>query len=198
MIEERFSNAFSLHEAYMNDSEINEGGNYDEEKTRLVKELIDSNSNWDINDYDNFLVSLSKSKYPCFLTKYTKDELEQANVTTYKLHGYNIGYALKPMEDGNVDIISVHNNENGVKGVVDDLLTTAKINGGTQLDHFDGELSQMYQRNGFDEYDRMKFDDNYAPANCDYTRFQRPDVIMRRLNKHLKECLSMLNRMYIA
>lgn len=154
----------------------------DNEESQKVKEMILSNQYWIRNQYEQFLESLNSSTRKPFLSKYTAEELKNHNVQTYQLNGYHIGYALKPDEDG-VDIISVHNNEPNIKGVGDALIESAKANGGTKLDHYDGFLSDLYSKHGFEEYDRYKWDDQYADPNWDYERYGRPDVILRKLKK---------------
>ena len=154
----------------------------DNEESQRVKEMILSNEYWIRNQYEQFLESLNSSTRKPFLSKYTAEELKNHNVQTYQLNGYHIGYALKPDEDG-VDIISVHNNEPNIKGVGDALIESAKANGGTKLDHYDGFLSDLYSKHGFEEYDRYKWDDQYADPNWDYERYGRPDVILRKLKK---------------
>ena len=154
----------------------------DNEESQKVKEMILSNHYWIRNQYEQFLESLNRSTRKPFLSKYTAEELKNHNVQTYQLDGYHIGYALKPDEDG-VDIISVHNNEPNIKGVGDALIESAKANGGTKLDHYDGFLSDLYSKHGFEEYDRYKWDDQYADPNWDYERYGRPDVILRKLKK---------------
>lgn len=154
----------------------------DNEESQKVKEMILSNHYWIRNQYEQFLESLNSSTRKPFLSKYTAEELKNHNVQTYQLNGYHIGYALKPDEDG-VDIISVHNNEPNIKGVGDALIESAKANGGTKLDHYDGFLSDLYSKHGFEEYDRYKWDDQYADPNWDYERYGRPDVILRKLKK---------------
>lgn len=154
----------------------------DNEESQKVKEMILSNEYWIKNQYEQFLESLNSSTRKPFLSKYTAEELKNHNVQTYQLNGYHIGYALKPDEDG-VDIISVHNNEPNIKGVGDALIESAKANGGTKLDHYDGFLSDLYSKHGFEEYDRYKWDDQYADPNWDYERYGRPDVILRKLKK---------------
>lgn len=154
----------------------------DNEESQKVKEMILSNHYWIRNQYEQFLESLNRSTRKPFLSKYTAEELKNHNVQTYQLNGYHIGYALKPDEDG-VDIISVHNNEPNIKGVEDALIESAKANGGTKLDHYDGFLSDLYSKHGFEEYDRYKWDDQYADPNWDYERYGRPDVILRKLKK---------------
>lgn len=151
----------------------------DNEESQKVKEMILSNEYWIRNQYEQFLESLNSSTRKPFLSKYTAEELKNHNVQTYQLNGYHIGYALKPDEDG-VDIISVHNNEPNIKGVGDALIESAKANGGTKLDHYDGFLSDLYSKHGFEEYDRYKWD---ADPNWDYERYGRPDVILRKLKK---------------
>lgn len=154
----------------------------DNEESQKVKEMILSNEYWIRNQYEQFLESLNSSTRKPFLSKYTAEELKNHNVQTYQLNGYHIGYALKPDEDG-VDIISVHNNEPNIKGVGDALIESAKANGGTKLDHYDGFLSDLYSKHGFEEYDKYKWDDQYADPNWDYERYGRPDVILRKLKK---------------
>ena len=154
----------------------------DNEESQKAKEMILSNHYWIRNQYEQFLESLNRSTRKSFLSKYTAEELKNHNVQTYQLNGYHIGYALKPDEDG-VDIISVHNNEPNIKGVGDALIESAKANGGTKLDHYDGFLSDLYSKHGFEEYDRYKWDDQYADPNWDYERYGRPDVILRKLKK---------------
>lgn len=154
----------------------------DNEESQKVKEMILSNQYWIRNQYEQFLESLNRSTRKPFLSKYTAEELKNHNVQTYQLNGYHIGYALKPDEDG-VDIISVHNNEPNIKGVGDALIESAKANGGTKLDHYEGFLSDLYSKHGFEEYDRYKWDDQYADPNWDYERYGRPDVILRKLKK---------------
>lgn len=170
-----FDNSFIEDETLMEDK-------VDNEESQKVKEMILSNQYWIRNQYEQFLESLNSSTRKPFLSKYTAEELKNHNVQTYQLNGYHIGYALKPDEDG-VDIISVHNNEPNIKGVGDALIESAKANGGTKLDHYDGFLSDLYSKHGFEEYDRYKWDDQYADPNWDYERYGRPDVILRKLKK---------------
>lgn len=170
-----FDNSFIEDEALTEDK-------VDNEESQKVKEMILSNQYWIRNQYEQFLESLNSSTRKPFLSKYTAEELKNHNVQTYQLNGYHIGYALKPDEDG-VDIISVHNNEPNIKGVGDALIESAKANGGTKLDHYDGFLSDLYSKHGFEEYDRYKWDDQYADPNWDYERYGRPDVILRKLKK---------------
>lgn len=157
---------------------------YNEIETNKVKQLIDTNSNWIVNDYPRFFNALKKTTRHEFFTPHTVQEFKDLGVTTYLLNGYNIGYALMPEPDGNVSIISIFNNEKEVKGVVDNILQSAIKNGGTQLDHYGVDaLNQAYERNGFEEYDRYKWDDRYASPMWDYKKYGRPDVVLRRYNK---------------
>ena len=184
-------NALMLHECESHDM-LYEGA---DDKTEEVKDLIRANDSWIRNDYESFVESLRKSKRLSFLTPYTPKELKRKGAQTFQLDGYSIGYALIPTEDGEIDITSVHNNEDGVRNIADVLLDSAKKNGGTQLDHFDGKLSDIYSRNGFVEYERWPFDDRYAPEDWDYDTYGRPDVVFRRVDKQLKESLSFFRRL---
>ena len=175
---EVFENAVRWHDLY--NKPITEG----EDRSEEVKKAMQDKNNWIVNDYDSFVDSLNKSNRSGFLTHYTAKDLYKKGATTYQLKGYNIGYALCPdPEDGEVDIISVHNNEPNVHNIGDLMLTLAKENGGTKLDHFEGKLSDIYKRNGFKEYDRYQWDDQYAPKDWDYQRYGRPDVVMRKIDR---------------
>ncbi len=156
----------------------------DNEESKKVRDMILSNKYWIRNDYKGFCDSLSKSSRIQFLSKYTPEELKNAGVQTYQLQGYNIGYALKPDTDGYTDIISVHNNEPNIAHTGNALIVSAKANGGNKLDHYAGFLDKLYSDNGFEEYDRLPWDDKYADPNWDYATYKRPDVVMRRLPKN--------------
>lgn len=136
------------------------------------------------NDYQSFANELHKNQRANYLTPYTAEEFKKTKTQTFQVRGYEIGFALKPMPDGNVDIISVHNNNSEqVKHIGNELIQSAIKHGGNQLDHFDGYLTDFYKKNGFKEYDRYTWDDQYAPKDWDYDKYGRPDVIMRRLKK---------------
>lgn len=128
-------------------------------------------------DYDMFMASMSKSNHPEMLEFYSKDDYRAKNAKLYKLKGLDAGFAVA----GDGDIISVHNNSN-VKGLGRKLIQMAKSEGGTKLDHFDmPALNKIYSAEGFKEYNRMEWDDQYAPKGWRYETYGRPDVIERKL-----------------
>lgn len=132
------------------------------------------NNEFDIDNNEEFSKALYKGDKSAFLTQYTASDF--ANMTTYKVKGLDIGYAIK--SDG--DIVSVFNNS-GVKGIGTELMKSAIRNGGTKLDHFDGYLSKLYEPLGFKEIGRDNWDDQYAPDNWDYEKYGRPDVVYRKV-----------------
>ncbi len=157
--------------------------NEDVDTRDVVLAMIESDTHWEINNYKTFIASMMMSKHLEYLTKYTPEMLSKYNVTTFKLEGYNIGFALKPVpETDDVEIVSVHNNSN-VHNIGDSLVLAAVEHGGNILDHFDGFLSKFYGHLGFEEYGRMKWDDQYAPEDWNYSKNGRPDVILRRFKK---------------
>ena len=143
-----------------------------EEREKVIK-LINSDQ-FEINNYDNFIKSLLKSKHLGFLTLYSMKEYMN-DFTTFKVKGYDIGYAIK--SDG--DIVSVFNNSN-VRNISNELIQSAIKHGGHKLDHFDGFLSGLYDKFGFKEYHRDKWNDEYKPQNWDGKAGQ-PDVVYRQL-----------------
>lgn len=134
------------------------------------------------NDYESFVAEVAKNKRSEFLTPYTVEEFKKHNVQTFQVEGYEIGFALKPMGNGDMDIISVHNNTD-IRGIGEALIDSAIRLGGTTLDHFDGFLSDFYGKKGFKEIDRYKWNPAYAPANWDYENNGTPDVVLRRLQR---------------
>ena len=160
---------------------------FDVELRENVKSLINDNLAWEINEYNSFLESISRSKRVEPLSKYTNDELVRLGIKTFKLMKYNIGFALKQTEtDGEThcEIISLHNNEDNVGDIGNLLLQFAITKGGDEINHYDGFGNDFYERNGFsDIYWSMRFDDKFADPNWDYTRYGRPKIINRRLKK---------------
>lgn len=154
----------------------------DSDRDVIIK-MIESDNLWEINNYEKFIASYMTSKRTGYLSKYTPNDFKESKVTTFKLMGYNIGFALKPIPETNdVDIISVHNCTD-VHNIGDYLIEAAIRHGGNILDHFDGFLSTFYEKHGFVEYARAKWNDEYAPDDWNYEKDGRPDVIMRRLKK---------------
>lgn len=113
------------------------------------------------------------------LTDYTPAELSKMKL--FKLKNYNIGFALKNFEDkGYSEIVAVHNNEPEVKNIGNELIQSAVRNGGHYLDHFDGFLSSLYERNGFVEYKREPYNPEYDPNNEFSKKYGKQDVIYRK------------------
>lgn len=163
------------------------GKNFDIELSNKIKKLIKNDDSWELNNYESFLNSAYKSKRSEFLTKYTKEEFIELGIKTFKLKGYNIGFALKQTKMGNktrCEIISLHNNEQNVGGIGDEIMQYAIKNGGNTVDHYDGYLSEFYERNGFTTiYLRTMFDEQYAEPNWNYSMYGTPDILVRFLTE---------------
>ncbi len=129
---------------------------------------------------DAFYESFNASEKIEFLTPYTLEEVSEFN--TFKLKGYNIGFAVK--QDG--DIVLVHNNS-GAKGIGDILIRKAIEMGGTKLDHFDGFLTGFYRRNGFVLDTTDQWADEYAPTEWRYEEVNIEDP-MTSVYAEEKEC----------
>ena len=91
------------------------------------------------------------------------------------------GFALKP--DG--DIVSVFSSETGSLA---GLMKLAIQNGGNKLDCFDTMLPKIYKKFGFIEVDRVKWNEEYKPANWDKEFFKQwnngePDVVYMKLRQ---------------
>lgn len=139
---------------------------------------------WEEQNPQRFMESLTASKRGAFLTPYSTEEL--ASMKLFKLNGYNIGFAIK--SDG--DIVSVHNNA-GVRGAGTELMQAAVRNGGSKLDHFDGFLTGFYEKNGFSKVVGVDaWNDEYTPDGWQYEKVNiwdpRTSVYARELAKYDK------------
>jgi hypothetical protein len=125
-----------------------------------ILKMIDNNET-EVNNHSSFLKSLNSGKRNEYLTPYTLEHLNQ--MTTYKLKGYDAGFAIKA--DG--DIVSVHNHT-GISGIGKALIKAAIKFGGKKLDHFDGWLTGFYSSLNFKVYAIDEWNDDYAPQNWKY------------------------------
>lgn len=125
---------------------------------------ISKASSPDLGVVQKFVKSLYSGKRSGFLSYYSEKEFESMDLFLVK--GESAGFAIK--QDG--DIVSVHNNSQ-IKKIAPIFLETAKNNGGTKLDHFDGFLSGLYRSHGFtDVYQVYQWDEQYAPDTWTYDR----------------------------
>lgn len=147
--------------------------------------LLSDDSAWEVNKYGSFLKSVSRFKGITRLTPYTEDELARLNIKTFKLKGYDIGFALKPTDsigETHHRIILVHNHEETIGGIGDSILRTAVDKGGDVIPHYDGFLDELYERNGFStKFLTKMFDNQFADAQWNYELYGRPQIIVRIL-----------------
>ena len=115
-----------------------------------------------------------------FLSDYNADEYNEMGATCYLSEDGKSGYAIKP--DG--DLISVFSLPGAKQGAA--AVKSAIKNGAKMLDCIGGFLSIYYRKFGFVEYKRIAWDDQYAPKNWDYDKYDRPDIIFMELKKSNK------------
>jgi hypothetical protein len=142
------------------------------EKTRFVKAEPES--------IISGIKSLPNDLKP-FVTSYTPKQYAEAGSRCYLSKSGASGYAVKP--DG--DITSVFSAPEAHEGLA--AVRSAIQRGGTKLDCFDGKLPKFYARLGFREYDRVKWDDRFAPENWNYQKWGRPDIVFMKLPSHKEE-----------
>lgn len=127
-----------------------------------------------------FYNSVNKSKHIEMLTQYSIEELSKMRL--FKVPGYNIGYALKDMPDGGIDIVSVHNNEPHINNIGEILMKSAINNGGNYLDHYDiPVLSNLYSKMGFVEYHKEKYNPKFDKEGKFRNKYGELDIIYRKL-----------------
>lgn len=120
-----------------------------------------------------FQLAVGKNKRKPFLTAYSCKELRTFRL--YLCRDQSAGFAVKP--DG--ELVNLFNN--GTRAKCRHLAREAIRLGARTLACFDGFLRAYYERLGFHEYARVRWDDRYAPRGWDYTTFGRPDVVYMRL-----------------
>ena len=112
-----------------------------------------------------------------FITLYSAKEYENMNTTCFLSTDNKSGYAITAEKD----LISVFSlNGQGIEAV-----KSAIKNGAKTLDCIGEFLANYYRKFGFVEYERMTWNDDYAPNNWDYKKFGKPDIIFMKLNKPL-------------
>jgi hypothetical protein len=118
----------------------------------------------------DFISSRDKGDDPTALTQSTEAELQEFELFTIK--GKDAGYGLTPEKD----LVSLFN-FSGEKGLGTELVIDAISKGVKTLDAFDGFLIDYYEQFGFEEANRVKWDDKFAPPNWDLTKKGRPDIV---------------------
>lgn len=137
------------------------------------------------------------------ITASAKDHKYGASVYVYPVEEYkdmrlfvsddgSTGFALK--SDG--DIVSVYSMQDSqYKGSAYNNILTAVEQGGTKLDCFDTVLPKIYNRCGFEETERLTWDDQYMPDGWDketYNKYNNgePDVVMMEYTGFKPELLA--------
>nr|DAN37755.1 MAG TPA: hypothetical protein [Caudoviricetes sp.] len=109
--------------------------------------------------------------------EYSPEEYKQMKL--YTAENGKSGFALK--SDG--DIVSVFSVE---KGSLAGMMNLAIQNGGKKLDCFDTFLPKIYKKFGFEEVNRVKWNEEYKPKDWDKDFFKQynngePDVVYMKL-----------------
>lgn len=107
---------------------------------------------------------------------YSADDYE--NMDKIIINNGAAGVAIK--EDG--DIVSVFKNNllaerDGIGKIGQTIMLESLKSGGNHLDCYDGYLPRMYGSIGFKPICKIKFNDDYAPADWNFERDGRPDVV---------------------
>ena len=122
------------------------------------------------------VIAQMPSRLAAFLTPYSAYDYISKGATCYLSEDSRSGYAIT----ADAELISVFSLPGARQGVA--AVRSAVDNGARKLDCLDTILVQLYSKFGFVEYDRMAWDDQYAPENWDYDSFGRPDVVYMRID----------------
>lgn len=115
------------------------------------------------------------TEFSVFVTPYTEAEYAEMKAITYLSKDKQSGYALV---DGElISVFSLPGAKQGKQAIMD-----AIKRGANRLDCIDGFLLTFYKAFGFVEYQRLAWDDQYAPENWDYGQHGRPDIVFMKLS----------------
>jgi hypothetical protein len=131
------------------------------ESSESLASLI-KNDQWESQNPQKFLASMSIGNHPEALTPYSISEL--ADMRLFKVKGFDAGFAIKKDGEG----VALFNNT-GVSGVGGHLMKAALRNGAIKTEHFDGFLTGFYERFGFKVVSHEPWNDDYAPSGWKYT-----------------------------
>lgn len=171
-------NSFAKHEGFMSlvENSLNEGEGDIEKRNDVLNKI---KNNQYSNDPKEFYEAMRKSKHDKMLTDYSIGDLSQMKL--FKIEGYNIGFALKEKDGRHSELVAVFNNEPEIKKIGPELIQDAINKGACYLDHYDvPQLTNLYQRMGFEEYDRYDFDPKYDPDGSFEKKYGRADVVLRK------------------
>lgn len=110
-----------------------------------------------------------------FLSNYGVEELKASGSRAYLSSDNQTGYVLTIAGD----LQNVFNS--GPRGQGRTAVRDAIARGARTVDAFDPFLPRYYAQFGFQEYDRVKWNDEYAPADWPYEAYGRPDVVFMRI-----------------
>lgn len=114
-------------------------------------------------------------KFEAFVTKYPPEEYRKQGAKMYLSSSGKSGYAIT--KEG--DLISVFSAPGAHEG--SKMIPEAIGNGAKTLDCLGPVLPEIYKKYGFETYEVMEWNDDYAPPNWNYAEHDRPDVHLMKL-----------------
>jgi hypothetical protein len=124
----------------------------------------------DKQEFSDALSSAAKSNmHGGFVDEHTADELK--GYKTYLSSDKMTGVAVMP--DGNITCV-FKNTDLKTKGVVNDLILTARENGGVKMDCYGAGLVNMYEKTGYKAVAKIPFNPEYATD--EFLKQTKPDV----------------------
>lgn len=139
-----------------------------------------TNANLREADYSAFSNALNEgkasNKYGSYVDPQSVDELTKKGAKTFLSDDGSVGFAIT--KDG--DMIGAFNRGGKYRGAVDDMLITARLNGGTKLDCYGIGLVNKYEQAGYVPVARIPFNPEYV--NDPLLLANKPDVYVMMKN----------------
>jgi len=112
-----------------------------------------------------------------FITPHTAKDYSALGAEIHMTPDGKAGYAITKEKE----LVSVFSKPGAHLGAA--AVRQAVEKGAMKLDCFDGFLPNFYSKFRFIEYNRIEWDDEYAPDGWNYEEFGRPDVVFMRIVK---------------
>ncbi len=122
-------------------------------------------------------VAASKSDYGAFLSPTSGEQFLDSRTLTFLSSDGKVGYALDPSGD-----IQNLFNASKRRGHGRKAMEHALAQGGVKLDAYEGFLTELYGKRGFEITGRERWNPEYGPEDWNYERFGEPDVLYMRFH----------------
>lgn len=125
----------------------------------------------------------AKAANPNGASVWVGEESDYKDMRRFTIDGGRAGFAIEP--NGNITGVFKHP-DSSIQGAMGTLIPMAIKLGGTQLDAFEGFLTESYKKHGFVEVRRVAWNEEFRPAGWKDEQ-GTPDVVYMELSQEKKD-----------